>query len=212
MTWLNLLFGIFLTFCVTKLLNHFLFKNEEVMFIMELPTFRKPKILSTIVTSIKDKALDVLKRAMIVSFPAGLILFFSSNIVVFGTSIFGWVVELLTPLGHLIGVDGVVLASFLFGLPANEIVIPVMMLGYLNSSSLVTYDSVETLQNILVFHGWDHLVALKFLILSLCHFPCATTLMTIKKETNSTFYTILAFIIPTVIGLGLCFLLTLLFG
>lgn len=207
-----ILFGIFLTFCVTKLLNHFLFKNEEVMFIMELPTFRKPKILSTIVTSIKDKALDVLKRAMIVSFPAGLILFFASNIVVFETSIFGWVVELFTPLGQLIGVDGVVLASFLFGLPANEIVIPVMMLGYLNSSSLVTYDSVETLQNILVLHGWDHLVALKFLILSLCHFPCATTLMTIKKETNSTFYTILAFIIPTVIGLGLCFLLTLLFG
>lgn len=207
-----ILFGVFLTFCVTKLLNHFLFKNEEVMFIMELPTFRKPKILSTIVTSIKDKALDVLKRAMIVSFPAGLILFFASNIVVFGTSIFGWVVELFTPVGHLIGVDGVVLASFLFGLPANEIVIPVMMLGYLNSSSLVTYDSVETLQNILVLHGWDHLVALKFLILSLCHFPCATTLMTIKKETNSTFYTILAFIIPTVIGLGLCFLLTLLFG
>ena len=91
---------------------------------------------------------------MIVSFPAGLILFFASNIVVFGTSIFGWVVELFTPVGHLLVWMAVVLASFLFGLPANEIVIPVMMLGYLNSSSLVTYDSVETLQNILVLHGW----------------------------------------------------------
>ena len=207
-----ILFGIFLTFCVTKVLNHFLFKNEEVMFIMELPTFRKPKILATIVTSIKDKALDVLKRAIVISFPAGLLLFFASNITVSGTSIFGWLVQLFTPFGHLIGVDGVVLLSFLFGLPANEIVIPIMMMGYLGSGSLATYDSVETLRNILVLHGWNQLVALKFLILLLCHFPCATTLMTIKKETNSTFYTILAFLLPTVIGLGLCFLLTLLFG
>ena len=207
-----ILCGIFLTFCVTKLCNYFLFKEEKAMFIMELPTFRKPKIISTIVTSIKDKAFDVLKRAMIVSFPAGLLLFFASNISIFGTSIFGWITEFLTPFGQFIGVDGVILLSFLFGLPANEIVIPVMLLGYLNSNSLVSYDSIETLKSILVLHGWDTLVALKFLILSLCHFPCATTLITIKKETNSTFYTILAFLIPTIIGLGLCVLVTVFFG
>ena len=207
-----IMLGIFITFLVTKLLNHFLFKEEKAMFIMELPTFRKPNILTTIVHAIKDKAIDVLKRAVMISFPAGLILFFAANIFVSGTSIFGWLVSFLNPFGQLLGVDGVILLSFLFGLPANEIVIPVMLLGYLNSGSLVSYDSVDALKNILVLQGWDTLVALKFLILSLCHFPCATTLMTIKKETNSIFYTILAFLIPTVIGFGLCFIITLIFG
>lgn len=206
-----ILFGILLTLLVTKILNYFLKSKDEGMFLLELPTFRKPKIFKTIVSSIKDKAFDVLKRAMVISFPAGLLLYFASNIFIGDTSIFGWLIRIFEPFGAFLGVDGVILLSFLFGLPANEIVIPVMLQGYLNASSLVSYESIGMLKGILISHGWTMQLALCFLILLLCHFPCATTLLTIKKETNSWFYTGVAFLLPTLLGFLLCFFVSLLF-
>ena len=206
-----ILFGILLTLLVTKILNYFLKSKDEGMFLLELPTFRKPKIFKTIVSSIKDKAFDVLKRAVVISFPAGLLLYFASNIFIGDTSIFGWLIRIFEPFGAFLGVDGVILLSFLFGLPANEIVIPVMLQGYLNASSLVSYESIGMLKDILVGHGWTMQMALCFLILLLCHFPCATTLLTIKKETNSWLYTGVAFLLPTLLGFLLCFFVSLLF-
>ena len=108
------------------------------------------------------------------------------------------------PAGLIIGV---ILLAFLLGIPANEIVIPILLLGYTSSNMLVEYESLESLKNILVSHGWTILTAINFMILSICHFPCATTILTIKKETKSWFYTFLAIILPTIIGLFLCFLL-----
>lgn len=204
-----ILFGIALTFFLTKICNHFLFKNEKTVFVLELPAYRAPKVFKTIYHALKDKALDVLLRAMKVAFPAGLLIFFLANIQIGQATILSWLQELLNPFGLLIGLDGVILLSFLLGLPANEIVIPIMLLCYNSGSALMEYESLESLKLILLNHHWTTLTALNFLILCLCHFPCATTLLTIKEETKSRAYTILAFFLPTIIGLILCFLTTL---
>ena len=203
--------GILLTFLVTKILNFFLLKEEKPIFILELPSFRKPKILRTIYFSIKEKALHVLKRAMVVSFPAGLLIYFLANITVSNTSLLMYLKDFLNPLGLLMGLDGAILLAFLLGLPANEIVIPIVMLIYSGGSMLVNYESLESLKLLFIENHWTWLTALNFLIFSLSHFPCATTLLTIKKETNSFFYMFLAFLLPTIIGILLCVLTTTIF-
>ena len=203
--------GILLTFLVTKVLNFFLLKQEKPIFILELPSFRKPKILRTIYFSLKEKALHVLKRAMIVSFPAGLFIYFLANITISNTSILMYLKDFLNPLGLLMGLDGAILLAFLLGLPANEIVIPILMLIYSGGSMLVNYESLESLKLLFIENHWTWLTALNFLIFSLFYFLCAITLLTIKKETNSVFYMCLAFLIPTLIGIFLCFLTTTIF-
>lgn len=196
--------GILLTFLVTKILSKFILKSEKPIFILELPSFRKPKILKTIYFALKEKALDVLKRAMIVSFPAGLIIYFLANITISNLSLISYLQNFFNPFGLLIGLDGAIVLAFLLGLPANEIVIPMLLLIYSGGSALIEYESLESLKLLLLANNWSFLTALNFLIISLCHFPCATTLLTIKKETNSLFYTFLAFIIPVIVGIVLC--------
>lgn len=206
-----IIFGIFLTFLMTWLCNHFLFKEEKSVFVLELPAFRKPKIVKTIYHAIKDKALDVLKRAMKVAFPAGLLIYFLANININEVSIFQYLQQFLDPVGIALGLDGVIILAFLLGIPANEIVIPIMLLGYSKGNFLVPYETLETLKQILISNNWTILTALNFLLMSLCHFPCATTLLTIKEETKSNFYTLLAFILPTLVGIILCLITTLIF-
>lgn len=208
---LVIVLGILLTFLVTYFLNFFILKNEKPIFILELPSFRKPKIFKTIYFSIKEKALHVLKRAMIVSFPAGLLIYFLANVTIHDFSILTYLRNFFEPFGLLIGLDGAILLAFLLGLPANEIVIPILLLLYSGGSVLTSYESLDSLKQVFLLNHWTILTALNFLIFSLCHFPCATTLLTIKKETNSWFYTILAFVLPTFIGVCLCFLMNLLF-
>jgi len=206
---LFILLGILLTFLTTKLLNHFILKNEEPIFILELPSFRKPKIWKTIKNSWKEKAFHVLKRAMIVSFPAGIIIFILANTTINQISLFNYLKNFLNPFGLLIGLDGVIILAFLLGLPANEIVIPILLLGYFGGTTLVEYSSLESLKQVLILNGWTITTAINYLIFSLCHFPCATTLLTIKKETNSWFYTFISFLLPTIVGILLCYLITL---
>src|SRR5699024_8882532 len=129
---------------------------------------------------LKEKALHVLKRAMIVSFPAGLFIYFLANITISNTSILMYLKDFLNPLGLLMGLDGAFLLAFLLGFPANEIVIPIMMLIYSGGSMLVNYESLESLKLLFIENHWTWLTALNFLIFSLSHFPCATTLLTIK--------------------------------
>ena len=203
---LIILIGIFLTFIMTKTLNYFILKKEKPIFILELPSFRKPKILRTIYFSLKEKAFHVLKRAMIVSFPAGIIIYVLANVTISNVSILQYLRDFLEGFGTLIGLDGAILLAFLLGIPANEIVIPMLLLLYTNGSMLVEYESLESLKLLLINNNWTILTAINFLIFSLCHFPCATTLLTIKKETNSWFYTFIAFLLPTCLGILLCFL------
>lgn len=203
--------GILLTFMVTKVCNCVLYQNEKTVFVLELPAYRRPKFFSTIYYALKDKAFDVLKRAMKVAFPAGLIIYLFANFSLGDASLMQILIDFFQPFGILLGVDGVILLAFLLGLPANEIVIPIMLLGYSGGHFLMEYESLESLKLILVQHQWTLLTAVNFLILCLCHFPCATTLLTIKEETKSYKLTALAFLLPTFIGFFLCFLTTIFF-
>ena len=204
---LVILLGIGLTFLLTKILNHFILKDEKSLFILELPMYRKPKILKTIFISLKEKAVHILLRAMMVAFPAGLFIYFLANIEVGGTPLLQMICQFFNPVGVFLGVDGVILLAFLLGLPANEIVLPILILGYTQGSMLSEVVETESLYQILIMNHWTVSVAIHFLLLCLCHFPCATTLLTIKKETNSWFYMFLAFLMPTIVGIVLCFIL-----
>ena len=203
--------GILLTFLITKILSKVILKKEEPLFILELPSFRRPKILKTIYFAWKEKALHVLVRAIIVSFPAGLFIYFLANVSIEHISLLNYLQNFLEPFGQCLGLDGAIILAFILGFPANEIVIPMLLMIYSGGTMLVEYTSLESLKQIFLINGWTILTAVNFLILSLCHFPCATTMLTIKKETKSFGYTFLAFLLPTCLGILLTFLVNLLF-
>ena len=204
---LIIVLGIVLTFLWTKILNHFLFKKEEVMFILELPTFRRPSVWKTFSQALKEKAFPVLKRAMLVSFPFGILIYLLASWHLGNSTFLLLLVDKLNNFGHLFGLDGAIILAFILGMPANEIVIPSLLLCYTKSNALVSYTSMESLRHILVNNGWTWLTALCFLIIMLCHYPCTTTLLSIKKESKSWSYTFLAFLVPIVTGLFLTFII-----
>mgnify|MGYP004496962189 FL=1 len=204
---LIIVLGIVLTFLWTKILNHFLFKKEEVMFILELPTFRRPSVWKTFSQALKEKAFPVLKRAMLVSFPLGILIYLLASWHLGNSTFLLLLVDKLNNFGHLFGLDGAIILAFILGMPANEIVIPSLLLCYTKSNALVSYTSMESLRHILVNNGWTWLTALCFLIIMLCHYPCTTTLLSIKKESKSWSYTFLAFLVPIVTGLFLTFII-----
>ena len=199
-----LFLGIILTFLVSFLLSKTILKGEPSSFTLELPPYRMPKILDTIVYSVKNRAVFVLGRAVKVAIPAGALIWLIANVKVGGASILNYFVSFLNPVGVYLGLDGVILLALLLGFPANEIVVPIMLMGYLNTNTLIEMDNLAVLKDILVNHGWTIQTALCFLILFLYRFPCSTTLLTIHKETGSKFYTFLSVIIPLSIGVVLC--------
>ena len=147
-----------------------------------------------------------------VAAPCGLVLYLFTNISINGSNIITFLSDKLDLFGCLLGLDGVILLSFLLGLPANEIVLPIILMIYLNTGILTDYDSLVSLKNILISNGWTIITAINFIIFSIFHFPCGTTLLTIKKETNSYFYTFIAFIIPLFIGIILCLIINFLYN
>ena len=204
---LVILLGFLLTFLVSYILSKTLLKGVPSSFTLELPPYRKPQIIKVIIRSIFDRTLFVLGRAVIVAIPAGALIWLLANIHINNLSLLNHISLFLDPFGKLIGMDGVILISFILGFPANEIVIPIMLMTYMATGNLVEYESLESLRMILVNNGWTFTTALCVLIFSLCHFPCSTTCLTIKKETGSIKWTLLAIIIPTLIGILLCFLI-----
>ena len=199
-----LFLGIILTFLVSFLLSKTILKGEPSSFTLELPPYRMPKILDTIVYSVKNRAVFVLGRAVKVAIPAGALIWLIANVKIEGVSILNKLVSFLDPVGVILGLDGIIILAFILGFPANEIVIPIMLMGYLNTNTLIEMDNLAVLKDILVSHGWTIQTALCFLILFLYRFPCSTTLLTIHKETGSKFYTFLSVIIPLSIGVVLC--------
>lgn len=208
---LIILLGIGMTFLVCKVLSMTVLKGESSYFILELPSYRRPQFGKVIIRSIFDRTLFVLMRAIKVAIPAGAVIWILGNTMISGHSILFYFSSFLDPFGKWIGLDGVIVSAFLLGFPANEIVIPVMLMGYLGAGSLMEYSNLEMLRTILLDNHWTIMTALCFVVISLMHFPCATTLLTIKKETNSMKWTILSFLIPTLCGVGLCFIIRLLF-
>ena len=203
--------GIIVTLLVSRILSKTLLKGIPSSFVLELPPYRRPQFRSIIIRSLLDRTLFVLGRAIVVAAPAGAIIWLTANIEAGDTSILNHMTAFLEPFGRAIGVDGVIIAAFILGFPANEIVIPLMLMCYMSTGTLTDYTSLSQLHETLSGCGWT--IQTAFCVLTLCmfHFPCGTTCLTIKKETGSLIWTALAFIIPTVTGICLCFVLNTLF-
>ena len=207
---LFILFGIMMTFFTSFVLSKTMLKGEVSAFTLELPPYRKPKIGRIIFTSIIDRTLFVLGRAIVVAAPAGLVIWVLANVSVGGTSLLLYCSNFLDPFARLLGLDGVILLAFILGFPANEIVIPIIIMAYMSTGTLVGITDLSVLRDLLITNGWTWVTAISTMLFSLMHWPCSTTLMTIKKETGSIKWTVLSAIVPTLCGIVVCTLFNLL--
>lgn len=205
---LLIIIGVSAAMLVTSLITKVFLKEDGEGFSLELPPFRKPKIVKTLIRSVFDRTLHVLCRAIRVSAPAGAIIWLMANISIGDASILMHCADFLNPLARLMGLDGVILLAFILALPANEIVLPIILMGYMASGSMADAGSLSGLHTILVSNGWTVLTAVNVMLFSVLHFPCATTLWTIKKESGSIAWTVAAFIIPTVTAVMVCMVTT----
>lgn len=205
---LLIIVGVLTTLLVSYILSKTLLKGVPSTFTLELPPYRPPQVGRIIYTSIMDRTLFVLRRAVTVAIPAGIIIWIFANIHIGDITLLSYISNLLDPLGKLIGLDGFILLAFILGFPANEIVIPILIMSYMTTGKMVEFDELSALGNLLRDNGWTYLTALNMMLFSLLHWPCATTLITIKKETNSVKWTALGFLIPTAIAFVVCFLTT----
>ncbi|WZV52609.1 nucleoside recognition domain-containing protein [Priestia megaterium] len=201
----TVLFGIVVTLFVSWALSKTALRGVPTHYTLELPPYRKPKFVDTIVRATLDKSLFVLKRAIIVAAPAAVLTWVLANIYIGDTSILMHFVQFLDPFAKSLGLDGYILAAFIIGLPANEIVVPVLLMAYLSTGSLIEIEDATRLKQIFLDHHWTWLTALNMMLFSLLHFPCGTTLVNIYKETKNVKWTFLAFAIPTVIAIGVTF-------
>nr|WP_242957666.1 ferrous iron transport protein B [Clostridium cochlearium] len=205
---LIIILGIIATLLSSKLLSKTLLKGEPSSFTLELPPYRKPKVGQILIRSILDRTLFVLGRAIVVAAPAGLILWFFANTYVGDNSILQICANFLNPFAKAIGMDGYILLAFILGLPANEIVIPIIIMSYMSAGALIEFQNLSTLRDLLIANGWTIVTAINVMIFTLMHFPCGTTLLTIRKETGSFKWTLVSFLLPTLFGIVVCFLVT----
>lgn len=202
-----ILLGIVITLLVSWLLSKTILKGIPSSFTLELPPYRPPQVGKIIVRSIFDRVIFVLGRAVAVAAPAGVLVWILANVQLGGASLIAQIARFFTPLGELIGLDGFILTAFLLGLPANEIVIPILIMSYLAESRMLELDSIESLKMLFLANGWTPLTAFNMILFSLLHFPCSTTLWTIKKETGSRKWMLAAALIPTAVAIIVCLLI-----
>ncbi|NFN19602.1 ferrous iron transport protein B [Clostridium botulinum] len=203
-----ILLGVFMTLTISKILSKTILKGIPSSFTLELPPYRKPQVGKIIVRSIFDRTLFVLGRAIVVAAPAGLVIWLMANLNVNGLSILTHCANFLNPFAHLIGLDGYILMAFILGFPANEIVIPIIIMSYMATGSIIELSSTAQLHSLLVENGWTWLTAVCVMLFSLMHWPCSTTCLTIKKETQSLKWTAVSFLVPTITGITICFIVT----
>lgn len=207
---LIIVFAIAVTLTMSKLLSKTVLKGMPSSFTLELPPYRMPQFGKVIVRSVLDRTIFVLGRAALVAFPAGIVIWLLANTYSGGASLLSICSDFLEPFGNILGLDGVILLAFILGFPANEIVIPIIIMCYTASGTLSDMNSLADLKLLLVNNGWTLLTAINTVILSLNHFPCSTTCLTIKKETKSVKWTLLAMLLPLAVGISLCLLTNLL--
>lgn len=203
---LVILSGVGVTFLTSKLLSKTFLKGTPSSFSLELPPYRMPHIGQILIRSTKDRTLFALSRAIWSAAPAGLIIWILANISVADTTLLLHISTFLDPFAKVFGLDGVILLAFILGIPANEIVIPIMLMAYTLTGTLTEFESLFTLKQILVDNGWTFITALNTTLFCLFHWPCMTTIFTIKKETQSNAWTLLAVLLPTIVGFIICFL------
>lgn len=200
--------GVGMTLLVSWILSATILKGVPSSFTLELPPYRRPQVGRVIVRSIFDRTLFVLGRAIAVAAPAGLIIWLMANISVDGATLLAHASGFLDPFGRLIGLDGVILLAFILGFPANEIVVPIIIMAYMAEGTLLDISDLSVLRTLLVEHGWTWITAVSTILFSLMHWPCSTTCITIKKETQSLKWAVISWIVPTVTGIAVCFLFT----
>ncbi|MBD3297649.1 MAG: ferrous iron transporter B [candidate division Zixibacteria bacterium] len=199
------LIGVFVTLVVSWVLSRTVLKGIPSSFALELPPFRRPNFGRILVRSLIDRTLKVLWRAMIVAAPAGALTWVLANIYVGDTALLYHATGAIDGFARAIGLDGIILMAFILGMPANEIVLPIMIMGYLSGGAMTELDSMQALKSLLVDqHGWTWLTAVCVMLFSLLHYPCGTTIYTIYKETKSAKWTTLAGLMPTAIAIGVC--------
>ena len=203
-----ILTGVAATFFVSRLLSATVLKGMPSSFTLELPPYRRPQIGRVIWRSILDRTLFILGRAAAVAAPAGLVIWILANVSIGDISLLARFSGYLDPIGRLMGMDGVILTAFILGLPANEIVIPIIIMAYTSQGTLIEPGNLSDLHMLLISQGWTWVTALCTMVFFLFHWPCSTTLMTIKKETGSLKWTCLAVLLPTACGVILCMAIT----
>ncbi|MBE6687455.1 MAG: ferrous iron transport protein B [Ruminococcaceae bacterium] len=197
--------GIVITLIVSALLSKTLLRGVPSSFTLELPPYRMPNLGDILVRSFLDRTLFVLGRAITVAAPAGAVIWILANIKAGEVNLLTHISGFLDPFGMMLGLDGVILLAFILGFPANEIVLPIILMGYVKTGVLSETAGAVQLRDILSANGWDKVTCICMIIFTICHFPCSTTLLTVKKETGSLKWTFAAFIIPTLVGMLLCF-------
>lgn len=203
-----IIIGVIVTLVVSKILSKTILKGMPSSFMLELPPYRTPQFGKILVRSIFDRTLFVLGRAVSIAIPAGIIIWLFANINISGISLLTHVANFLNPFAKLMGLDGYILTAFILALPANEIVLPIILMSYTAGGSLMQIDDLSNISNILISNGWTILTAINVMLFCLMHFPCSTTLITIKKESGSLKWTALAFLIPTFLGIITCMFTT----
>lgn len=201
-----ILLGIAMTFLSSILLSRTLLKGFSSSFTLELPPYRKPQIVKVLVRSLLDRTLYVLKRAVLVAAPAGLIIWLMANISVNDVSLLIHCARFLDPFARLLGLDGIILIAFILGFPANEVVVPIMIMAYTSTGYLIQVNDLSKLRLLLLSNGWTPVTAICMMLFLLMHWPCSTTCLTIKKETQSLKWTIISMLVPTVAGMIICFI------
>ena len=204
---LFLIFAVLITFLVSRILSKTILKGDNSFFILELPPYRKPQITKILVRSLIDRTLKILARAVIIAAPTGLIIWMLTNITINDVAIINIIANFLNDFGLLLGLDGVILTAFILGFPANEIVLPIIIMTYLSSNVMIEINDISLIQNLFIQNGWTIITAICMIVFIIFHFPCSTTLITIYKETKSIKWTLLSFIIPLIIGITLCMLI-----
>ena len=201
------LFGIATTFAISWGLSHTVLKGEASSLVLELPPYRPPQIGAIFYRSLIDRTLFVLKRAVIMAAPAGVITWILGNVYIGDLSIISHLAAWLQPIGYAIGIDGFILLAFILGLPANEIVVPILIMSYLSTGQMMEFDSLDELRQILLNNGWTWLTAVCSMLFCLLHWPCTTVLLSVYKESGSAKWTFLSFLLPTVIAFIVCFII-----
>lgn len=202
---LVIIFGIFMTFIISKILSKTILKGVPSSFTLELPPYRKPQVIKVIVRSVLDRTIFVLGRAVSIAIPAGLVIWLMANVKFNSISVLSYTSNFLDPFASLLGMDGVILLAFILGFPANEIVMPIIIMSYMATGNLTDFSNLAELKTLLVDNGWTITTAISVMLFSLMHWPCSTTCLTIKKETKSNKWTLISILVPTLCGIVVCF-------
>lgn len=208
---LFVILAILISLLTSFILSKTILKGYNGFFILELPDYKKVKFKKVLKNSLIYKSLSILKKAVLVSIPCGIIIYFMTNTTIGNLSLFKIASNFLEPFGKLLGLDGVILLSFFLALPANEIVLPIIIMGYLGSKNVPMISNYLTIKEVLINNSWTYMTALSTILFSIMHFPCGTTLATIKSEVG-TKWMIYSFFIPLVTGILFLFILNLLHG